>query len=128
MLCFRFPASISVIGSVGNTKIIIRRKRGYETLVEVDIDDAIDENVPTKFVLEVTNGKCMIHRTNTNWCDMLLIVVYLSVADGYIRVFSELDKVKPVAEAHDSNPLRVKYVSFAIYEPARAQFYYDCGA
>lgn len=48
-------------------------------------------------------------------------------SDGTIRVFSELDKGTPIAEVRDpQTPMRVKYLSFAIYEPAKAEFFYNC--
>lgn len=45
-----------VIGGWGNTRLIIRRKRGYEDLADVTIDDALAVDQPTKFVIEITTG------------------------------------------------------------------------
>lgn len=48
---------VSVLGGEGNSKLKIRRKRGYEELLTLDYSDAIAEDQPTKFVIEITNGK-----------------------------------------------------------------------
>lgn len=45
-----------LISVLGNEKLEINRKKGYDNLAEVPIDDAIAEEQPTKFVLEVTTG------------------------------------------------------------------------
>lgn len=42
---------------LGNEKVVISRKRGYEELVEIKNDDSIAEDQPTKFVIEITTGK-----------------------------------------------------------------------
>lgn len=42
---------------LGNEKVEINRKKGYDNLAEMEIDDAITEEQPTKFVLEVTTGR-----------------------------------------------------------------------
>lgn len=44
------------LGASGNTRLYIRRKRDYETLLNVSVDDAIAENQPTEFVIEITTG------------------------------------------------------------------------
>ena len=45
-----------MLGGEGNSKLKIRRKRGYEDLLNIDYSDAIAEDQPTKFVIEITNG------------------------------------------------------------------------
>lgn len=50
----------------------------------------------------------------------------LFVSDGHLRVYSEVDDTKPLGETEDPNPMRVKFVSFAVYEPSIAEFFYDC--
>lgn len=100
---------------------MISRKKGYETLAEIPIDDSIAEEQPTKFVLEITTGEFSIHihvMPYNHWS--------IKFPDGHIRVFSELDKANPLLEAHDPKPLRIKYVSFTIYEPSKAEFFFNC--
>lgn len=48
-----------VLGAWGNTRVIIRRKRGYEDMTDVTVDDPLAVDQPTKFVIEITTGELL---------------------------------------------------------------------
>lgn len=56
IVCFYVDRFV-VLGAWGNTRIIIRRKRGYEDMTDVTVDDPLATDQPTKFVIEITTGK-----------------------------------------------------------------------
>lgn len=60
------------IAAWGNTKVIIRRKQGYEELTTVEADDIIAEDQPTKFVIEITTGTVTIESNVNNICYFVL--------------------------------------------------------
>lgn len=44
---------------------------------------------------------------------------------GFVRIFSELDKLQPIAAIFDPTLLPVRFVSFCAYDNL-IRFYYDC--
>lgn len=111
---------------LGDEFIEINRKMGYEELHKSNADDILAENQPTKFVLEVTKGRTITKKYNRQNVSVHFLIRIFYFPDGHIRIWSELDKSKPLATAFDENPLDVKFVSFAIYEPAHMEFFYNC--
>lgn len=47
------------------------------------------------------------------------------VSGGFVRIFSENDKLNPIAAIFDATVLPVRYVSFCAYDNL-VRFYYDC--
>lgn len=45
----------SVIGGWANSKVLIRRKKSDNVLAEVNVNKVINEEKPTKIVIEVSN-------------------------------------------------------------------------
>lgn len=112
----------AALGENANKNVIIRRKQGYQDLVKVEVGDVLAEDQPTKFVIEITNSKNKIIAgfvaVNSN--------NQFHILGGDIRVFSELNPSKALASVHDDRVIRVKYMSFAIYEPSKTEFFYNC--
>lgn len=126
-----------MLGEYGNKNIIIRRQRGNNEpenlLLKKEIDDPLAVDQPTRFVIEITTGKLRASKGNKQILNSSFRLFFLICfgcnidADGIIRVYSEVDNESPLVEVQDTKrPLKVKYMSFAVYEPATAEFFYDC--
>lgn len=106
-------------------RVLIRKKRSANTLIEIFESNVINLNRPTKMVLEVANSESQAH-------DFILTMKYyfpnalFIFTGGNIRLYSENLKTTPIVSVFDETPLPIQYVSFASFETTENQFFYNC--
>lgn len=88
----------AVIGDPGRFHVQIRRHN--DLIAKTDRTDMLNDKVPMKFALEITN-------------------------DGFIALYSSYDPFTPLITAHDPSPLPIKYMSFASKD-SLVQYYFMC--
>lgn len=89
----------TVIGGWGNSRTLIRKKG--VVLAKVDEFNVLDENKPIKVVVEMTT-------------------------DGWLRVWTDYNKSRPLLEVKDSKPINdISTLSFSAYY-RDLDFYYGC--
>ncbi|XP_031619784.1 uncharacterized protein LOC116338571 [Contarinia nasturtii] len=90
-----------VIGGWSNERVVIRKKKGANVLAEAYESRIINQEKPTKMLLEVANS-------------------------GNIRLYSEKLKSQPIITVLEENPLPIQYISFSSFENSEVQFFYNC--
>lgn len=88
------------IGTWMNSRIEIRKRSNGPIIAKAVVPNVLSNMRAKMFIVEVTE-------------------------DGWIRVFSEDDHVKPLISTFDPIPVDVKYVSFSSYGDEPVKFYYD---
>lgn len=90
-----------VVGGWGDTKAVIRRRRGRDVLQEELVANSISKAQPTKFVISINKA-------------------------GFVVVYNDITSYKPVVWANDPDPLKLKFISFASNASEVIDYYYDC--
>lgn len=89
-----------IIGSWMNSRIEIRKRINGPIIAKAVVPNVLSSTKLNYFVIEVT-------------------------ADGYIRVFSKDDRVKPLISTFDPNPVDINYLGFSSYMNEPVKFFYD---
>lgn len=118
-----------MIGGWGNTRILIRRKKSNDVLTEMEVVNPINNDRPTKIVIEITNSELNRNKVITSLMLLLInwLIYLLIISEGHIRLYTEANVGFPLASAYDPKPIAVKYLSFAAWDNAEVYFYYKCG-
>lgn len=117
-------------------------------MAEVYESNVINQEKPTKMLLEVANSKqnlysiqmhCIKKGNNAlenyefdfgfNSFLLFLSLSLLSCASilgGAIRLYTEKLRTQPIITVLDDNPLPIQYISFASFESTENQFFYNC--
>lgn len=100
--------------------------KGDSVLNELRIAGLISAERPTKIVIEITEGKWTLQATESKHSQTAIqLLLFVFIADGRIRVYTEGNKYYPVIMADDPFPLVVNYVSFRS-NGNKVDYYYNC--
>lgn len=56
----------TVIGGWVNSRVVIRRKKSAQDLVQVFVKPILSAQTPTKFIIEVANSECVTQTVRFN--------------------------------------------------------------
>lgn len=109
--------------------VLIRRKKSdTNPLQQVFVPPILSAQAPTKFIIEVANST---YRTANSvvvfFCvnNKMRFLFIFACTGGTVRIYSENDKLEPIASAFDPTIVPVAYVSFCAFDNL-VLFYYDC--
>lgn len=118
-------------------RVLIRKKKGANVLAEVYESRVINQERPTKLLLEIANSMHFIHtfikmtkksndfRIRFHFCARIYSQI-IHFSGGNIRLWSEKLKSQPIITFLEENPLPIQYISFASFENSETQFFYNC--
>lgn len=111
-----------VIGGEGNSRIVIRRKQQAASLRNV-LFNGLNAFKTILYIIQITSRRCESVHLNERF-----LSVSIPFTDGDIRIFRQdsSGSFQLAAEATDSNPIPVQYISFRSWATVSVQFYFNC--
>lgn len=111
-----------VFGGWSNSKIAIRRKQQTNYLRTVQLE-AVNAFKKILYLIQITTRECKSVHLRERFRS-----IFIPFTDGDIRILRQnsSDLFELVAEATDSNPIPVEYISFGSWGTNLVRFYFNC--